>query len=132
MIIDDNKDIAEVLKKGLESHHFQVTAFTDPKLALQEFQEHSSDYCLALSDVRMPVIAGFQLFREFETINPEVKKVLMSSFEVHANEFDKVMPSTRVDDFVLKPVSIADLKRTILKHIANVKRLPFDDIPTDR
>jgi DNA-binding NtrC family response regulator len=123
MIVDDEPQIAEVLKRGLEQNHFQAVAFTDPKLALEEFQMHSQDYCLVLSDVRMPAISGFQLFREFQKINPDVKKVLMSSFEIHKNEVSIVLPSTKVDDFVVKPVSMAALKETILRHIGETKRL---------
>jgi DNA-binding response OmpR family regulator len=123
MIVDDDKDIADIIKKGLELNHFQAEAFTDPELALKEFREHSKDYCLVLSDVRMPSLSGFQLCREFEKINPDVRKVLMSSFEIHKDEAAIVLPSTKVDDFVLKPVSIPKLKDTILKHIGNMKRL---------
>ena len=56
MIVDDDKDSAQAIKKGLEMNHFQAIAFTDPELALEEFRKHSKDYCLVLSDIRMPSI----------------------------------------------------------------------------
>jgi YesN/AraC family two-component response regulator len=49
----------------------------------------------------MPGVSGSDLAKHVRTINPNVKIILMSSFEIHKSEFDKVMPSTRVDDFVL-------------------------------
>jgi hypothetical protein len=33
------------------------------------------------------------------------------------------LPSIRVEDFVQKPVSIAELRKTVLKHIGNTKRI---------
>ena len=104
-------------------HGFEIDAFDKPADAVKH---DANDYDIAILDIRMPGINGFQLFREFEKINPEVKKVLMSSFEMHKSEFDKVMPSTRIGDFILKPISITDLKQTILKHIENLMRLPDD------
>jgi DNA-binding response OmpR family regulator len=39
------------------------------------------------------------------------------------SEFDKVLPSIRVEDFIQKPFSIAELKNTVLKHTGNTKRI---------
>jgi hypothetical protein len=38
----------------------------------------------------------------------------MTAFEIKDNEFSKVFPSTQVDGFVQKPISIADLTNKIL------------------
>ena len=48
---------------------------------------------------------------------------LMSSFEIHTNEASIVLPSTKVDDFILKPTRMPTLKETILRHIGETKRL---------
>jgi YesN/AraC family two-component response regulator len=78
---------------------------------------------MVVSDIRMPSPTGFDLAKEIYKINPDVKILLMSSFEIHKSEFAKVLPSIRVEDFIQKPVSIAELKNTVLKHIGNTKRI---------
>jgi DNA-binding NtrC family response regulator len=122
LVVDDEPDIVEVLKLGLLQNRFLVNAFTNPEEALQNFQSNSKDYCLMLSDIRMPALSGIQLARKVKEINPGVKTVLMTSFEIRDNEFSKVFPSMHVDGFVQKPIGISDLTNKILSIIGETKR----------
>jgi DNA-binding NtrC family response regulator len=122
LVVDDDPDIAHVLKQGFLKNGFLVSAFTDPEEALKNFQSNSKDYCLMLSDIRMPGMSGIRLASRVKQINPDVKVVLMTSFEINDNEFSKVFPSTQVDGFVQKPVSIENLTNKILDTIGETKR----------
>ena len=122
LVVDDDSEIAHVLKQGLIKNRFLVSAFTDPEEALKNFQSNSKDYCLMLSDIRMPGISGIKLARKVKEINPNVKVVLMTSFEIKDNEFSKVFPSTHVDGFAQKPISIKDLTNKILDIIGESKK----------
>ena len=122
LVVDDDSDIAHILKQGLLKNRFLVSAFTNPEEALQNFQSNSKDYCLVLSDIRMPGMSGIRLARKVKEINPEVKVILMTSFEIRDNEFSKVFPSTQVDGFVQKPVGIENLTNKILDTIGETKR----------
>ena len=122
LIVDDDPDIAHVLKQGLIKKGFLVNAFTNPEEALQKFESNFEDYCLMLSDIRMPALSGIQLARKVKEINPDIKVVLMTSFEIKDNEFSKVFPSMHVDGFVQKPISMNDLTNKILSIIGKGKR----------
>jgi DNA-binding NtrC family response regulator len=122
LVVDDDPDIAHVLKQGFLKNGFLVSAFTDPEAALKNFQSNSGDYCLMLSDIRMPGMSGIRLARKVKQINPNVKVVLMTSFEINDNEFSKVFPSTQVDGFVQKPIGIENLTNKILDIIGETKR----------
>ncbi len=122
LVVDDDSDIAQVLKQGLLINGFLVDVFTNPEEALQNFQSNSEDYCLMLSDIRMPGISGIKLTRKVKEINPNVKVILMTSFEIKDNEFSKVFPSTHVDGFAQKPISIKDLTNKILDIIGESKK----------
>jgi DNA-binding NtrC family response regulator len=113
LVVDDDSDIVQVLKRDLLENRFLVNAFTSPEEALQSFQSNSESYCLMLSDMRMPGLSGIRLARKVKEINPNVKVVLMTSFEILDNEFSKVFPSTQVDGFVQKPIGIRDLTNKI-------------------
>ena len=69
----------------------------------------------------MPSISGILLSKKVKEVNPNVKVVLMTSFEIRDNEFSKVFPSTQVDGFVQKPISINDLTDKILSLIGDTK-----------
>ena len=121
LIVDDDSDIVQVLKMGLLKNGFLVEAFTHPEEALQSFKSDAESYCLVLSDVRMPSISGIQLSKKVKEVNPNVKVVLMTAFEIRNNEFSKVFPSTQVDGFVQKPVGIKELTDKILSLIGDTK-----------
>ena len=125
-VIDDEPDIVYVLKRGLQKNGFLVDAFTNPEEALRSFESNPHDLCLVVSDVRMPGLSGIQLARKVKQINQDIKVVLMTSFEIKDNEFSKVFPSTQVDGFVQKPISIADLTNKILDLIGEGRRSPGD------
>jgi two-component system cell cycle sensor histidine kinase/response regulator CckA len=122
LVVDDDSDIVQVLKLGLLKNRFLVEAFTNPDEALQSFKSNSESYCLMLSDIRMPGLSGMQLARKVKEVNPNVKVVLMTAFEIRDSEFSKVFPSTSVDGFVQKPISIKDLTNKILSLIDKTKR----------
>ena len=121
LVVDDDPDIVQVLKMGLLKNGFLVEAFTSPQEALQSFKSDAESYCLVLSDIRMPSISGIQLSKRVKEVNPNVKVVLMTSFEIRDNEFSKVFPSTQVDGFVQKPIGIKDLTDKVLSLIGDTK-----------
>ncbi len=122
LVVDDDPDIAHVLKLGLLKNGFLVNAFTNPEEALQSFKSDAESYCLVVSDMRMPALSGIQLSKKVKEINPNVKVVLMTAFEIRGNEFSKVFPSTQVDGFVQKPIGIKELTNKILSIIGSTKR----------
>jgi two-component system cell cycle sensor histidine kinase/response regulator CckA len=126
LVVDDDSDIVHVIKQGLVQNRFLVSAFTKPEEALKKFQSNSEDYCLMLSDIRMPGMSGIRLARKVKEVNPNVKVVLMTSFEINDNEFSKVFPSTQVDGFVQKPVGIENLTNKILDTIGETKRRLYE------
>jgi DNA-binding NtrC family response regulator len=121
LIVDDDSDIVQVLKMGLVRNGFSVEAFTNPQEALQSFKSNAESYCLVLSDIRMPSLSGIELSRKLKEVNPNVKVVLMTAFEIRDDEFSKVFPSTQVDGFVQKPIGIKDLTDKILSLIGDTK-----------
>jgi DNA-binding NtrC family response regulator len=121
LIVDDDYDIVHILKLGLQKNGFLVDSFTNPEEALQSFKSNAESYLLVLSDIRMPKLSGIQLARNIKAINPNVKVVLMTAFEIRDNEFSKVFPSTQVDGFVQKPIAIRDLANKIWDIIGETK-----------
>jgi len=122
LVVDDDADIVQVLKMGLLKNRFLVEAFTNPEEALQSFKSNAGSFCLVLSDMRMPGLSGMQLARKVKEINPNVKVVLMTAFEIRDEEFSKVFPSTSIDGFLQKPIGIRDLTNKILGLVGQSKR----------
>jgi CheY-like chemotaxis protein len=64
LIIDDDFDIASLIRISLEKLGLSVTCFADPLEALKEFSSHYSDYNLVISDIRMPHMNGYGFVQE--------------------------------------------------------------------
>jgi CheY-like chemotaxis protein len=113
LVVDDDPDTVRVLALSLHNHGFLVDAFSNPKDALQEIKSNPESYSLVLSDSLMPELSGIQLAEKIKERNPNVKVLLLTGSEMADNEFSKVSPSTTVDDYLQKPVSIRKLTSKI-------------------
>jgi CheY-like chemotaxis protein len=111
MVVDDEKDILAIMKAGLESKGgFSVDIFNSGEDALQGFASHPPDYYdLVLTDIRMPKMSGFDLYRRIREKNQSIQIAFITAFEINEDEFSKVMPSIKVRDFIKKPIRIPDL-----------------------
>ena len=99
LVLDDDFDLANLVKQILQEDNFNnVFAFTDPLLALEHFRIKQKDYSLIISDIRMPTMNGFEFVREARKINPEVKILLMTAFEIDGREFARVLPKPKKMD----------------------------------
>jgi DNA-binding response OmpR family regulator len=111
MFVDDEKDILSTVKRGLESNNaFKVDTFPSGETALQTFENHPENYYdIVITDIRMPKMNGFELYRRIKEKNPSMKIAFITAFEINKEEFNKVMPSVNVTDFISKPLSISNL-----------------------
>jgi len=64
-----------------------IFTFSDPIIALKHFKTNQRFYALVISDLRMPVVNGFQLLKTAKDLNPEVRTVLMTAFDVEDKLF---------------------------------------------
>ena len=113
MVVDDEKDILRIIKRDLESNdltNFKVEVFSDSESALDTFNSHPADYYdLVLTDIRMPKMNGFELYRQIKQRNPEMKIAFITAFEITKEEFSKVLPSIDVEHFIKKPITMSNL-----------------------
>jgi CheY-like chemotaxis protein len=113
LLIDDEPDILSIFKKSLEIAGHSTYGFMNPTAALAHFKENPTQYRVVVSDVRMPGMSGFELAREIRKLNPDIKIVLTSSFEISMKEFKTVMPSLKINGILEKPVTLDKLNDII-------------------
>jgi two-component system response regulator YesN len=93
--------------------------------AYDAIRNNPFEFCVLVTDVRMPGMTGLELAREAKKLNSDIKVVLMTAFEINLLEFDKVFPSTRIDATLTKPFRLAEIQMTI-SEIFN--KLPNDQV----
>ena len=111
LIIDDDEDITDALKAGLEHRGFRVDAFNEPLSALEKFTANTYD--IAILDIRMPKMNGFELYREIRKVDGKASVCFLTAFDVHRDEFEKMFPDVKVKAFLKKPITIDNLVKTL-------------------
>jgi two-component SAPR family response regulator len=94
----------------------QGRGFEHPELALKNFS--AGRYDIVIADIKMPKISGFEFVRQVDCIDKSAKIILMTAFQLKKEEFEKVMPSARVDAFIKKPIGMTKL----IDHIETLSR----------
>src|SRR5215471_8836719 len=119
LLLDDEFDIMTIFTQALKQQGFLVVGFTEPLLALDDFHINSDRYGLVISDLRMPVMNGYQFIKKVKEIKPQVKVFFISAFEIDDIELRTELPFVKVDEFIKKPISLEDFISTVSKHINN-------------
>jgi CheY-like chemotaxis protein len=111
MVVDDEKDILRIIKRDLEvTNEFQVEVYSSGIEALTAFKSHELGYyAVIITDIRMPRMNGFELYRQIKEMSPNTKIAFITAFEINKDEFIKVFPSIEVKDFIIKPIDMDDL-----------------------
>jgi DNA-binding response OmpR family regulator len=115
LLVDDEPDITRAVKLGLQMNGFKVDSYNDPAEALRSFK--SDVYDIALLDVRMPEINGFQLYRELLKRDSKIKVKFFTAFEEYRFEFNKAFPELDPSRFIKKPTSLKNLANILTEEL---------------
>ena len=87
-MVDDDKDILTISKKGLEASNYKVHAFDNPFGAIA-YIKSTNGLQLLISDIWMPTMTGFELARSVKDHNPEMNIIFLTACELSKSKFDK-------------------------------------------
>jgi CheY-like chemotaxis protein len=116
LLIDDEYDITLTIKSILEEAGFKVDSFTDPIIALNNYKINFYD--LAILDIKMPKMDGFELYVRIREQDPKVKVCFLTASEFYYEKFRKKYFSELVklldkEYFIQKPIKKGDLIKYI-------------------
>jgi CheY-like chemotaxis protein len=119
LIVDDEPDVCEVLKKVLETNGFTADSFSDPLLALGNFRPRSYD--LLLLDIKMPEMDGFRLYQEMKKMDSKVKVCFLTASEMYYERYrkDEEFAALDKDLFLRKPIQNEELIKEINRIMAS-------------
>lgn len=108
-VIDDEWDIVQLYHDALLASGFSVYAFTNPLIALKHFRVNSDSYVLIISDLRMPGMDGIELIKKVKAINPDIRTLLITAFEVEDSVFHQYKKGNLIDSILQKPITMKNL-----------------------
>lgn len=132
-IIDDNRDLLEVLSASL-SDSFTVESFAEPEKGLDFIRNNHTDAILL--DLHIPGKDGFQIYEEVKKAKQNLPILFLtgdSDMSARVKGFE-----IGADDFLLKPVQTEELVARIRNRVAlskrniqNNKMIKFKDLVID-
>ncbi len=128
LVVDDERDIVDLIRYNLQKEGYHVTAAYDGKEALEKALASPPD--LVILDVMMPVMDGFDVCRKLRA-NPGTAGVPVMFLTARAGEVDEVVGlELGADDYILKPISPRKLVtrvKTLLRRAPLQQAGPPDD-----
>ena len=104
LVVDDEPDVKLALKTALEENGFEVDAFDDPVMALDNFKK--GVYDLLILDIKMPKMHGFELYREIRKIDSHVKICFLTAGEMYYGAYADIFNENQ---FIRKPIENKEL-----------------------
>ncbi len=108
LVIEDDRDIADLVKLVLETEDFEVDTVLDPSLALDRALEYKPDAILL--DLTMPKMDGWQVFKMLRK-RDEFKQVPIAILTAKSERFDEMvgLHVMNADAYITKPFGKQEL-----------------------
>jgi len=112
--IDDEPAMLKCMANALQSRGYELIVTSDPEEGLKILKERN-DICLAMLDVRMPKISGFDIFKELRK-EKKLPVLFVTAyprwFNAESEEIAEMWQSEFADgttDMIYKPFDLDDL-----------------------
>jgi DNA-binding NtrC family response regulator len=99
LVVDDESSICEAMKAILEMEGIDVVATTSSVDAVDMVRKNSFD--LIVSDLKMPVMDGFQLYEKVREIETDSIFIIITAFGTIQSAVDAVKKG--IYDYIPKP-----------------------------
>jgi DNA-binding NtrC family response regulator len=119
-IVDDEIDITKLFQYAISAsiEGVSVITFNDPVIALEHFADNKKNYALVISDLRMPNLNGLELLKKVKHLNPSVRTILISAYEVDEDQvFQNYMKQGIINLFVKKPIGLPELCQEVANQV---------------
>lgn len=99
---------------NLEIENYRVTVTANGKDALSQFKNRHSEIDLVLLDVMLPDLSGYDLCKEFKSVDPTIPVIFLTAKNQTADKISGL--KLGADDYITKPFDLEEL----LLRISNI------------
>jgi two-component system, OmpR family, alkaline phosphatase synthesis response regulator PhoP len=122
LIVDDEKDIVDLLEYNLEAEGYKTATAFDGEEAVKKAASSTPD--LILLDIMLPKKDGLQVLRELRT-SPITRDIPVIFLTAKDSEIDEVVGlELGADDYIVKPISIHKLLARLKKALRKPAQAP--------
>ena len=121
LLVEDEKKIADSLKKGLSEQNYHVEVAYDGIEGKKLFESQKFD--LVILDINLPGYNGYTLCKKIRNRNPSIPIVMLTALSATDDKIEGF--DAGADDYVVKPF---DFKELLVRIRALLKRT-YNNIP---
>ena len=131
LVVDDDKNICELLRLYMEQEGYTVLIANDGETAVSSFSDFNPD--IIILDIMLPRMDGWQVCREIRKVSNTPIIMITAKGET----FDKVLGlELGADDYIVKPFETKEvmarikavLRRTSIDPTDEVKKVEYDNL----
>lgn len=111
MIVDDEREIVELVQSSLSSYGYRTTAFCNALEALDELFRKPDHFDLVITDMTMPGVTGAELAKKIVELRENIPVILYTG---HSDLIDQEKASMiGISRFLKKPITTENLARVV-------------------
>jgi PAS domain S-box-containing protein len=114
LLVEDDDQVRLIANMLLQKFGFTVLEAINGKEALELYQNNTADISLVVTDMGMPVMDGYELFRELKQLKPELPIIVTSGFG--DAEISSRIVADDIAGIISKPYN-PDQLREVLKNV---------------
>jgi two-component system copper resistance phosphate regulon response regulator CusR len=118
LLVEDEKKIAETLKKGLEEQNYRVEIASDGNTGRLLFD--NQHYDLIILDINLPGMNGQELLKHIRGVNQQVPVIMLTALSATEDKIEGF--NSGADDYIVKPFDFAELVARIRALIKRVQQ----------
>ncbi|MEI8350637.1 MAG: response regulator [Candidatus Omnitrophota bacterium] len=101
LIIDDEKELSDVLKKYLELKGYSVNATYNGKDGIA--QAKKDGFNIIIADIRLPDINGIEVIKTIEKLDAQARFLIITGYSITGEVSDLIESSKRIHGYIFKP-----------------------------
>lgn len=116
LVVDDEEDLRDVATLSLGRDGYQVTTAKDGLEGVDTYRKFWKEIDLVILDMSMPKMSGPDAYAEMKKINPDVKVILCSGYDLSGDQQETLKDG--ILSFVRKPYRRSELLKEVARALS--------------
>jgi PAS domain S-box-containing protein len=121
LFVDDEPKVVVVVEQMLKALGYKVEAFTNPRMAIDRFEQDPDDFDMVISDIAMPKMTGEKLIKRVRLVRPDIPTILVTGY---SEKIDQSSAAALGCLFAIKPLTQLELGELVRKAFDQKEPMP--------